>query len=245
MGLRHFELDVATFAVDGPNEAIDQDQNEEQSEGGVNEGPNDVVPSFGHHRFLHRGREGLRWRDNRLDETVVVFDGLHEFNHVNAAVAVCIDMLHNGNDVELGEPHAREGTDGFAQFLMCDGLGAVGVHLMEHLCDVQVIEGVQQCAEGIRVIFNVVVNVLLEFKAFIFAFSLDVILVFQMRLDGRVLRIFLVDNRCFILVFDLLRLIFFMPFVNSICCLVMWFEFYLDVNVLGVNAWGLLFSGVR
>ncbi len=174
MGLRHRKLDVSAFAVYGSDQAVHQHKNEQQSKRCVNQGPNDVVPALGHHRLLHRRRERFRRSHDGFHKAIVLFDGLHKFDHVNGAVVVSIQVLNDGNDVQFGEGHASERCNGLAQFVVCDALRTVGVNLVEHLSHVEVIQCIQQCSEGVVMVngfFCFDINVFLE----VIIFFLDVV----------------------------------------------------------------------
>ena len=106
---------------------------------------------------MHGRWEGFRWFHHRFNQAIVVFNRLDKLDHVNAAVFVSIEVLDDGHDVEISEVNTRETRDGLGQFLVSDALRAVCVDFMEHLSDVKILEGVQQCPEGVIVVLMIII----------------------------------------------------------------------------------------
>ena len=106
---------------------------------------------------MHGRWEGFRWFHHRFNQAIVVFNRLDKLDHVNAAVFVSIEVLDDGHDVEISELNTRETRDGLGQFLVSDALRAVCVDFMEHLSDVKILEGVQQCPEGVIVVLMIII----------------------------------------------------------------------------------------
>ena len=79
-------------------------------------------------------------------------------------------MLNDGQNVEFGKGHTGEGDNRFAQFFMSDALRTVGIDLVEHLCDVQVIQCIKQRPKGIFSVFDVV-HIVVVFELFVAHFS--------------------------------------------------------------------------
>ena len=50
---RHLEGDLSSFTVDWTNQSVDEEEDEEESKSGMDQRPEDIVPTLRHHRFLH------------------------------------------------------------------------------------------------------------------------------------------------------------------------------------------------
>ena len=107
-------------------------------------------------------------------------------------------MLNDGQNVEFGKGHAGEGGNRLAQFLVCDALRTVGIDLVEHLSDVEIIQRIEKRTEWVLAIrCFVVLDGLLFIKNIGFVVFLKIVVIISLFVAGG---ISIDDSNVFLLV---------------------------------------------